>query len=79
MPAPVVGPAPRMMARPVDCRKSERERELISFVLFFYVYLFSSRGERISRYSDLLAKHVGRVRFIPLGAMMIDVMLGSEC
>lgn len=42
-------------------------------------FLFLSRGERISRYSDLLTKHVGRVRFIPLGAMMIDVMLGSEC
>lgn len=65
MPAPVVGPAPRMMARPVDCRKSERERELISFVLFIsfnvFFILFSSRGERISRYSDLLAEHVGRV------------------
>lgn len=34
MPAPVVGPAPRMMARPVNFRKSERERELISFVVF---------------------------------------------
>lgn len=41
------------------------------------MFFFSSRGERISRYSDLLAEHVGRVRFIPLGAMMIDVMLGS--
>lgn len=80
MPAPVVGPAPRMMARPVNFRKSERGRELISFSLFcfFYcVFLFFSRGERIFRYSDLVAEHVGRVSLIPLGAMMIDVMLGN--
>lgn len=40
-------------------------------------FLFLSRGERIFRYSDLLAEHVGRVSFIPFGAMMIDVMLGN--
>lgn len=38
MPAPVVGPAPRMMARPVNFRKSERGRELISFALFCFFY-----------------------------------------
>lgn len=49
MPAPVVGPAPRMMARPVNFRKSERGRELISFALFcfFYcVFFYSYREER---------------------------------
>lgn len=40
-------------------------------------FLFLSRGERIFRYSDLVAEHVGRVSLIPLGAMMIDVMLGN--